>query len=306
MATLRLGSVGPEVRELKHRLAALGYYPGAVNKMDDKYSFEAAFRVSQFQRKNLLVPDGEAGVRTMATIARLERSRLTGGLLTVEMLNAILPNIVKTKGVFHRSKHKSLRGTSIEDIVRSLNAAMDRYGMDDVRDVCAFMANVLVECDYFATTEEYTGRGGRIPSHWRRYNGGPHYHGRGLIQLTHLANYRKYFRSEKLGIPDPSNVDKVARELRYVTGSAVWYWTKGSPWGNLSRYGKKGDLLMTVIGVNGGFNHVHNRVDAYAAMLEVAGLSQDRSSYTCARKSHLVDTRSGMNVWRRYFHSNCL
>ena len=45
----------------------------------------------------------------------------------------------------------------------------------------------------FRTASEYKKRNGSYPAGWSNYSGGAKYHGRGLIQVTHNYNYKKYW-----------------------------------------------------------------------------------------------------------------
>lgn len=66
----------------------------------------------------------------------------------------------------------------------------------------------------FRPIHEYRNADGSIPQVWYTYDGGPEFHGRGFIQLTHRSNYQRYSIavSELWGteiVPDPQ-LDLVA------------------------------------------------------------------------------------------------
>jgi predicted chitinase len=63
-------------------------------------------------------------------------------------------------------------------------------------------------------------------------------------------------------------VEKVATNMRLVTGSAGWFWRKGSAWGDMSKLSKNNDFIKIIIGVNGGFNHAHEREQYALALIE--------------------------------------
>ena len=82
---------------------------------------------------------------------------------------------------------------------------------------------------------------------------GIRYKGRGLIQLTGRTNYNKageYLNSDFEG--DPSNVSPLNSEHRQSGGrtdqydnavkSALWFWRKGSAWGDLNKFASQIDL----------------------------------------------------------------
>lgn len=57
----------------------------------------------------------------------------------------------------------------------------------------AMIATVAVETAHrFAPIHEFRNADGSLPAHWQTYDGGPDYHGRGFIQLTHRYNYAAY------------------------------------------------------------------------------------------------------------------
>lgn len=210
-----------------------------------------------------------------------------------------------SSGMFQSSMYPTIRGIGVEEFLRMLNGAMGRFGINECLDKAFFIANLAVESDYFRTTEEYKNRDGTIPSGWHGYRGGHDYHGRGLIQLTHIENYRSYFESE--GLPSSTSVVEVASNPRLVTGSAGWYWRNGSAWGDLSKPSSMNDFLKTIIGVNGGFNHAAER-EGY-----VLGLIERLSVGSCSThgfrkygkykfsESSLARSRNGKDIWEKYF-----
>ncbi len=57
----------------------------------------------------------------------------------------------------------------------------------------AMLATVAIEtARRFAPIHEFRNADGSLPAHWQTYGGGPNFHGRGFIQLTHDYNYRAY------------------------------------------------------------------------------------------------------------------
>ncbi len=54
----------------------------------------------------------------------------------------------------------------------------------------AVLGTIAIEtASRFEPIDEYKNADGSIPSYWYNYDGGPDYHGRGFIQLTHKYNY---------------------------------------------------------------------------------------------------------------------
>lgn len=64
-ALSKMGSTGPEVREIQTRLKKWGYYTGSV---DGIYGTATKNAVKYFQRKNNLTVDGIAGKQTLAAM----------------------------------------------------------------------------------------------------------------------------------------------------------------------------------------------------------------------------------------------
>ncbi|MDI6602477.1 MAG: peptidoglycan-binding domain-containing protein [Thermoanaerobacteraceae bacterium] len=65
---LRLGSIGPDVKELQLILQSLGYDPGPI---DGIYGYRTMNAVMRFQKDNGLVADGIVGPKTVNTIFQL-------------------------------------------------------------------------------------------------------------------------------------------------------------------------------------------------------------------------------------------
>ncbi|OWJ95809.1 hypothetical protein B6S59_08745 [Pseudomonas sp. A46] len=208
-------------------------------------------------------------------------------------------------GMFKSSSYPEMRGMEVGEFLRVLNGAMRRFEINDCLDKAFFLANLAVESDYFRTTEEYRNRDGTIPSGWHDYRGGHDYHGRGLIQLTHIENYISYFDSE--GLPHSTPLVEVASNPRWVTGSAGWYWRKGSAWGDLSGFSANNDFIKTIIGVNGGFNHAAERESYVLGLLEKLNV-KFCSRHGCRRygkykfsESSLAKSKNGRKIWEKYF-----
>ncbi|MCX8128906.1 MAG: spore cortex-lytic enzyme [Clostridia bacterium] len=77
--TLGLGSRGSNVEEVQQRLKNWGYYTGEV---DAKYGIKTFIAVMEYQRKTGLVPNGIAGVDTLASMGITTISR--GGVAHAE------------------------------------------------------------------------------------------------------------------------------------------------------------------------------------------------------------------------------
>lgn len=220
--------------------------------------------------------------------------------ITLEELKSGLAGI-GTGDLFAASPH-GLAGTPWEEFLVCLNGSMEQYGIHDCIDKAHFLAQVAVESDSLRTTAEYRNRDGSYPSRWQRYSGGVEYHGRGLIQLTHDHNYRKY--SRHAGVDYVATPELVASELQVAVDSACWFWRHGSAWGDLSPRARSNDFIWITMGVNGGFNHHHQRkqhLQSLARSLRVSACEVHQEAVFEQYRfddSALTRTRNGPRYWR--------
>ena len=64
-AVSQYGSRGDEVKQIQSKLKSWGYYNGSVDGVYGSKTYEA---VKNFQRKNGLIADGIAGLKTLAAL----------------------------------------------------------------------------------------------------------------------------------------------------------------------------------------------------------------------------------------------
>jgi hypothetical protein len=105
-------------------------------------------------------------------------------------------------------------------------AALEAAGIGD-RDVqMGVISTVAIEtASTFRPIHEYKNADGSIPASWYTYDGGPTYHGRGYIQLTHRSNYRA--AGQALGVDLVSTPD-LALDPEVAAAVLAWYWaTRG-------------------------------------------------------------------------------
>ena len=174
--------------------------------------------------------------------------------LEEDLLKLILPQKVIENGLFYKSEHSSIKGLGIAGFLNVLNLMFDKYGINTCFQKKHFLSQVLVESDFFATTEEYKNKDGSSPARWSEYGGGEEYHGRGLIQITHSKNYNRYMEYS-----GSSDISLLAKDIYYVVDSAGWYWRNGSDWGDINGFSEKNDFLKVTMSINGGYNHVEIR-----------------------------------------------
>jgi putative chitinase len=132
---------------------------------------------------------------------------------------------------------------------------LDRYAINTPLRIAHFMGQVVHECAGFRTTEEfasgvaYEGRkdlGNTQPGDGKRYKG------RGLIQLTGRANYKKIGAALGLALEDnPELAGDPVISLRI----ACEYWKSRK----INTQADKDDLIAVTKLVNGGTNGLEDR-----------------------------------------------
>ena len=144
--------------------------------------------------------------------------------------------------------------------VPALTDTLRRYAIDTPLRCAHFIAQVMHESAEFryleeiASGEAYEGRvdlGNTQPGDGRRYKG------RGLIQLTGHANYRRYTEyARPFGAPDfEAHPDKI-KSVPWCVDSAGWFW---SVYKNLNALADADDLLAITRKINGGLNGIEDR-----------------------------------------------
>lgn len=140
-----------------------------------------------------------------------------------------------------------------------------KYGIDTESKLLAFLSQVGVETGGFFYSEE-TGS----DSYFDKYDGrtdlgnvqtgdGAKYKGRAFLQLTGRTNYNKvskFLKQDFITNPEslaPTNSDLRKNtinqlELDNAVGGSMYYWQKGSSWGDLNSFAAKIDLKNFDIG----------------------------------------------------------
>jgi len=165
--------------------------------------------------------------------------------LPEELLCSILP-----------SSAKFLQNYTKKKFAQELNTMMKKYNITTCIRRIHFLAQVLHEVGDELRTEEI---GGMAYFKKQNYRGGPFYHGRGLIQITHIETYKKYLKSANLKFTT-SNCEKLKTSIKYSIDSAGWFWIKPmSGWGDIRIKSDNNDFLAITVAVNGGFNGLKDR-----------------------------------------------
>lgn len=162
-------------------------------------------------------------------------------MITDEQLGAIMGHLSAAKRMLY---------------LPSLNAAMDEFSVNTPAREAAFLAQLAHESAELKFMEEiasgsaYEGRrdlGNTQPGDGKRFKG------RGPIQLTGRANYKK--AGEALGLDLVNNpLDAAKPEVGFRT--AGWFWSTHG----LNELADKGDFKTITKRINGGLNGYSSRL----------------------------------------------
>jgi putative chitinase len=169
-----------------------------------------------------------------------------------------------TEAQFRRIMPRLPRGGG-KRFLGPLNAAMKEFHIDTPKRQAAFLAQLAHESGELRYMEEiasgaaYEGRkdlGNTQPGDGKRFKG------RGPIQLTGRANYRRAGKALGLDLEDhPETVATPAVGCRV----AGWFWkTRG-----LNELADRGEFREITRRVNGGFRGLESRQEYYRRALEV-------------------------------------
>ena len=138
-------------------------------------------------------------------------------------------------------------------------AALDRAGVTDKTERAMFLAQMAHESGGFryseeiASGEDYEGRqdlGNTQPGDGKRYKG------RGYIQITGRANYRKY---GKIVGHDLENNPQLASDPNIAADVALAYWND-----RVDRSAARaGDINTVTYNINGGYNGLDDRISRF-------------------------------------------
>lgn len=82
---------------------------------------------------------------------------------------------------------------AVEEHWPRISEQMGHCGIYEMPIAAAMLGTVAIETAHqFQPIHEFRNADGSIPDGWWTYEGGPNYHGRGFIQLTHRGNYQTY------------------------------------------------------------------------------------------------------------------
>jgi putative chitinase len=202
MAIFQLNDSGDGVKRLQTALAAAGFNPGNI---DGGFGSGTSAAVVAFQKSQGLVPDGIAGFRTQAAL----------GLISDPKLPDITPSVTTDKVA------KMMPGTFMGNIKTHLPNVLSALSAATIGDrpmVLMALATIRVETGQFVPISEGVSGFNTSPNGhpFDLYDNradlgnegapdGDRYKGRGFVQLTGRANYRRI--GGEIGVGLESNSD---------------------------------------------------------------------------------------------------
>ena len=215
MEVLKIGSKGNLVKNLQRRLKELGFNPGVI---DGEFGPAVRAAVIAFQKSEGLLADGIAGPRTLSALELTKTSNLPS------VVNKVSSLIVS----------KMFPYAPVDNIKKYLPAvlkALENEKLGDKQMVLMALATIRAETGRFVPIDEgiskhNTSPGGhpfdlydnRTDLGNKGDGDGDKFKGRGFIQLTGRANYRRYSKILGLGTklvqnPELANDPDIAAKI---------------------------------------------------------------------------------------------
>jgi predicted chitinase len=160
-----------------------------------------------------------------------------------------------TSAQIHSIVHPKGKNSVIDAFVSNFNKHAEEYGINTPLRLAHIIAQFSVESDGFNTLKEYaSGREyeGRKDLGNTHTGDGVRYAGRGAIQITGRANYKKY--GDMIGV-DLENHPEKALDPEIAVLVSLAYWKDHK----LSDYADHDDILTITKRINGGTNGLVDR-----------------------------------------------
>jgi putative chitinase len=164
------------------------------------------------------------------------------------------------------------RTTRQQEIIARLGPllapTLARYGINTPLRQAHFLGQCAHECDRFCTLEEYaSGRAyeGRADLGNSQPGDGVRFKGRGLIQTTGRANYKR--AATRLDLPLLDKPELLATAGPALEAACLYWQDRG-----LNRLADRDDILAVTRAINGGTNGLNDRRVLTARAKRVLGL----------------------------------
>lgn len=206
--------------------------------------------------------------------------------LTIDQLAAIFP-----------SRKKS----DLEKFLTAINSMLSSYSIN----TCLRKSHALAQIGHESGSLRYLVE--VLPKGKREADVYDGYMGRGLIQLTLKANYKKY--GDFKGLDFLGNNKFKLETIEYATDSAGWFWVYGKGI-DLNLEADRNDLLMVSARVNGGYNGLDDRIAIFkrshkALLVPACKISANRSAnYLPFESSKLYDEAGAVFGWAWWHDSS--
>jgi putative chitinase len=195
-----------------------------------------------------------------------------GALSVIEIPASAIEDSIQTT---QRAAFQKATKNPPSDIIQ----AMKTYGITDPLEKAHFLAQISHESGQFKYREEIWGPTRAQKTYEGRVKGlgntqpgdGFRYKGRGYMQLTGRANYKKYNEYLKSkGIKDDVLKDPSLVGTKYAADVSAWFWKVAGPSGGVknfpvrSRQGSSvADVTKITKWVNGGTNGIQDRIQKF-------------------------------------------
>jgi|GEM_PF-237871 len=211
-------------------------------KCDGKIGAKTSSAICEFQKVVLSLPEPDGIIRpgdsTLQALCIALPKSLDTTLLSIAYLNA------------SRNEVNSLTPVLVE--------TMARYDVNTPLRQAHFLAQIgheSGELHYRSEIASGAAYENRRDLGNTEAGDGPHYKGRGLIQLTGRANYAEYSRTGGLNVDVVADPGQVATNDQLCVDVAGWFWERHG----LNVFADRDDLETITRRINGGLNGLDNR-----------------------------------------------
>jgi putative chitinase len=219
------------------------------------------------------VVDGILGSRTERELQQFCKDQHLDTFLTTQepvFGQTFAKRMIETKSrpaIVTRAQAEYVYGSTIGNgLMADLNACLARFRINTTPRIRHFLSQTAHESGGLQWMEElasgidYEGRGDLGNTH---PGDGPRYKGRGVIQMTGRANYKRF--SEAMNDPDIL-VNPVVVAIKYPFSSAGFWWTDN----NMNSLCDSGASVERITrAVNGGYNGLEERRHYYQLACQV-------------------------------------